>query len=127
MAQLKTCLLDGKEIIWRHPFKHFHVGGIHTTINELPFADIIQKGAVQLEFLEGPIAANLFGADFELYSHTKMKDFIITNIDWKNESKEEAEVYVTDGPDKTWSLTRLYITKKEAEEYSSNAVIQNKH
>lgn len=45
-----------------------------------------------------------------------MNDFIITNIEW-DDSKENAEIYITDVPEKQWSLTRLYMTKDGAESY----------
>lgn len=116
LTELQTCLLEGKAILWRHPFDHFHVGGFHP-VKEVPFEDYIGNESIRCEFLEGPIPATLLGCEFELYSRTEMKDFVITNIEWDDESREKAEVYIADGRDKQWILTRLYMTKKQADEY----------
>ena len=67
--------------------------------------------------MEGPIPATLLGAEFDLYSRTEMQDFIITNIEWDDEKKERAEVYISDVPDKQWRLTRLYMTEADMEEF----------
>ena len=118
LTELQTCLLEGKEILWRHPFDHFHVGGFRPAQEGMLFEDFIGNGAISYEFLEGPIPATLLGAEFDLYSHTEMKDFVITNIEWDDENHEGAEVYISDVPDKQWCLTRLYLTKKQAEDFS---------
>ena len=46
-----------------------------------------------------------------------MQDFIITNIEWDDEKRETAEVYISDVPDKQWRLTRLYMTEVDMEEF----------
>ena len=117
-AELQTCLLEGKAILWRHPFDHFHVGDFHPTEEGMVFEDFIGNEAIRYEFLEGPIPATLLGTEFNLYSRTVMKDFVITNIEWDDESHKGAEVYITDVPEKQWCLSRLYMTKKQAEEFS---------
>ena len=71
-------------------------------------------------FLEGPMPAALLGAEFDLYSRTEMKDFIITNIEWDDETREKAEVYITDAPEKQWSLSRLYMTEDDADLFRKN-------
>lgn len=114
-TELQTCLLEGKAILWRHPFDHFHVSGFHPTEDGMSFEDFIGNKSIRYEFLEGPIPATLLGSEFDLYSRTEMKDFVITNIEWDDESHENAEVYISDAPDKQWCLTRLYMTKKQAE------------
>ena len=116
-TELQTCLIDGKAIVWRHPFDHFHVGGFHPAQEGVSFEDFIGKDAIRYEFLEGPIPATLLGAEFDLYSRTEMQDFIITNIEWDDEKKERAEVYISDVPDKQWRLTRLYMTEADMEEF----------
>lgn len=69
-----------------------------------------------MNFIEGPINATLLGAEFELYSKTEMKDFIITSIEWDDESKPSGEVYVADDVNgKSWVLVRKYLTVKETE------------
>lgn len=47
-----------------------------------------------MNFLEEPISATLLGTEFDLYSETEMRDFIITNIEWDDESKTSGEVYI---------------------------------
>lgn len=47
-----------------------------------------------------------------------IKDFVITNIAWDDENKENGEIYISDAPDKQWTLTRLYMTEADA---SSNS------
>ena len=116
-TELQTCLLDGKAIVWRHPFDHFHVGGFHPVEEGMSFEDFIGNESIRYEFLEGPISATLLGTKFEIYSRTEMKDFAITNIEWDDESHEKAEVYISDVPNKQWTLTRLYMTKEQAEEF----------
>lgn len=117
LTELRTCLLEGKAILWRHPFDHFHVGGFRSVKDGVSLEDCIGNESIRYEFLEGPIPATLLGCKFDLYSRTEMKDFIITNIEWDDESRENAEIYISDGRDKQWILTRLYMTKKQADEY----------
>lgn len=47
-----------------------------------------------MNFFEGPISATLLGAIFELYSETEMRDFIITSVEWDDESKTSGERYI---------------------------------
>lgn len=117
-TELQTCLLEGKAISWRHPFDHFHVSGFRPAKEGMSLEDLIGNESIRYAFLEGPFAATLLGTEFDLYSHTEMKDFVITNIEWDDESHEKAEVYISDMPDKQWCLTRLYITKKQAVDFS---------
>ena len=119
-TELKASFLDGKSILWRHPFDHFRVGGMQSGDGGVSLENYIGKESVQYEFLEGPIPATLLGAQFELYSHTKMKDFVITNIEWEDKNHENAEVYISDSPGKQWSLSRSYMTKKQAEELKND-------
>lgn len=116
-TELQTCLLDGKVIVWQHPFDHFHVAGFHPAQKGGSFEDFIGRDAIRFEFLEGPIPATLLGVEFELYSKTVMQDFVITNIEWDDDKKEAAEVYISDVPDKQWRLTRLYMTEADMEEF----------
>lgn len=48
-----------------------------------------RQGKISTEFKEGPIHAELLGAVFDIYSHTKMYDFIITNIQWDDDKKKQ--------------------------------------
>ncbi len=116
-TELATCLLERKAIVWKHPFDHFHMGGFHMEHEGMTFEDVIGKDSIRYEFLEGPIPATLLGTEFDLYSRTEMIDFIITNIEWDDEKKEAAEVYISDVSDKQWKLTRLYMTETDMEEY----------
>lgn len=119
-AELTTCFIDKKAIVWRHPFDHFHVAGFHPVKNDLPFKDFTGSNSVRYEFLEGPIPATLLGAEFNLYSQTEMRDFVMTNIEWDDDSHEAAEIYISDVQDKQWTLARMYITETEAEQIRSN-------
>ena len=116
-TELKTCLVDEKAIVWRHPFDHFHVGGFHIVQEGVTFEDVIGQESLRYEFLEGPIPATLLGAEFNLYSRTEMNDFFVTNIEWDNEEKDSAEIYISDVPDKQWALTRLYMTETDMDNY----------
>ena len=116
-TELKTCLVDGKAIVWRHPFDHFHMDGFHMVQEGMAFEDVIGQESIRYEFLEGPIPATLLGTEFNLYSRTEMNDFVVTNIEWDNEEKDTAEVYISDVPDKQWTLTRLYMTEADMKDY----------
>ena len=105
-AYLNQSILNDKEIIWEHPFDHFHVGGFKDKKGELE--KVIGKEKISTEFKEGPIHAELLGAVFDIYSHTKMYDFIITNIQWDDDKKEAAEIYISDPVDGKWKLSRKY-------------------
>ena len=117
LVELKTCLLDGKVIVWRHPFDHFHIGGVHPAEKGASFRDVIGKKSIRYKFLEGPLPATLLGAKFDIYSHTEMRDFVITNIEWDDCTRDSGEVYISDELDKQWVLTRLYITEAEMNEF----------
>ncbi len=70
-----------------------------------------------MKFLEGPIPATLLGAEFELYSETEMSGFIITNIEWDDESRTSGEMYIADEVNgESWVLSRKYLTVGEWEE-----------
>ena len=67
--------------------------------------------------------ATLLGTEFEIYSHTKMRDFLITNVQWDDNKKKAGEFYITDAIEKTWTLSRLYLTKDEAQTFKNNVGI----
>lgn len=107
-------LLERKGIRWNHPFEHFHVNGLN--IKSYSIEDILGKEKVSMNFFEGPISATLLGAIFELYSETEMRDFIITSVEWDDESKTSGEIYIADeASGKSWVLIRKYLTAGEAE------------
>lgn len=117
MVELQTCLIEGKSIIWRHPFEYFHFGGLKMARSGTSFEkDVFSKSLCNV-FLEGPIQASLLGAEFVLYSRTIMRDFVITNIEWDDETKKSGKAYITDAPEKTWTLERLYMTDEDAMKY----------
>ncbi len=111
--ELKTCFIDKKAIVWHHPFDHFTAKGFKPVKEGITIEDCIGNESLYFEFLEGPIHASFMGADFNIYSHTEMKDFVITNIDKKG-SDEETEIYISDVRDKQWVLSRMYLTETEA-------------
>ncbi len=115
LSELKICLLDNKRIKRDHPFEHFHVGELNT--KNYSIEEIVGKEKVSMNFLEGSISATLLGTEFDLYSETEMRDFIITNIEWDDESKTSGEVYIADeAMGDSWVLVRKYLTVKEAQE-----------
>ena len=118
-SELQTCLIERKAIKWKHPFDHFHATGIRLVEKEktLEDIDIIRKESIRNEFLEGPFSFSLLGADFTLYCHSEMIDFIITSIQFDNEKKDSGELYIDDAPGETWTLSRRYITEKEKDNY----------
>lgn len=107
---LRQGLINKKRIVWRHPFEHFHVVGDPMAADE---GDDDNTQRI-FRFLEGPLSFSILGADFEVYSITTMQDFIVTNIEWDDDSKQSGEVYLSDAPGKQWALARKYVTKKEA-------------
>lgn len=111
-SELDACFNDGKNVVWKHPFDHFHVGQIKK--ENLPDKAINNNGLV-FEFIEGPIPCALLGAEFELYSLTKLDGFVITNIEWDKDKEDAGEVYVADAPDHVWELKRRFMTKEESE------------
>lgn len=111
--ELNSCLIDKKEIVWKHPFDHFRMGKYQPADEAHHLEDLIGKEGIFYQFIEGPIAASLLGAEFNIYSHTELKDFIITNIEWDDVQKEGCTIYIADAPGKTLKLSRLYVTEAE--------------
>ena len=116
--ELNSCLLEKKGIVWKHPFDHFHMGKYHPSDEAYHLEDLIGKEGISYRFIEGPIAATLLGAEFNIYSHTELRDFIITNVEWDDAHKEGCIIYITDAPGKVLKLSRLYIT--EAEQFNGD-------
>ena len=115
LSELETTFLEKKCLKWNHPFDHFHVEGLSLTAKSME--EIIGKGKMSMKFLEGPIPATLLGAEFELYSETEMSGFIITNIEWDDESRTSGEMYIADEVNgESWVLSRKYLTVGEWEE-----------
>lgn len=114
LSELKVGLLERKDIKWNHPFNQFHVSKLN--IKSCSIDDVIGKEKVSMNFFEGPINATLFGATFELYSETEMRDFIITSVEWDDESKTAGNLYIADeASGKSWVFIRKYLTAREAE------------
>lgn len=116
-TNLQTCLLGKKNIVWKHPFYHFHVRGFYPSREGITLEEMIGKDSISFEFLEGPIPATLLGAEFAFYRRIEMKNFVITNIAWDDEKKETGEIYISDLPDKQWVLTQLYMTEADIKEF----------
>lgn len=109
LSELKVGLLERKDIKWNHPFNQFHVSKLN--IKACSIDDVIGKEKVSINFLEGPINATLLGATFELYSETEMRDFIITSVEWDDESKTAGDLYIADeASGKSWVFIRKYLT-----------------
>lgn len=111
--ELNSCLLDKKEIVWKHPFDYFRMGKYHPADETHHLEDLIGKEGISYRFIEGPIAATLLGAEFNIYSRTELRDFIITNIEWDDMYKEGCTIYIADAPGKVLKLSRLYVTEAE--------------
>ena len=115
-AYLRTSILEKRTIVWRHPFDHFRINQLDDTFDKAQYEEIIGKGPVKITSLDGPISAKLLGADLVFYIRTEMIDLIVTNIEFDSE-KKEAEIYISDVPNKQWTLNQLYLTEEEAKEY----------
>lgn len=94
------------------------MGKYHPSDETYHLEDLIGKEDISSRFIEGPIAATLLGAEFNIYSHTELRDFIITNVEWDDAHKEGCTIYITDAPGKVLKLSRLYIT--EAEQFNGD-------
>lgn len=114
-SELDACLNEGKQIIWEHPFEHFHVNGYHPRIENDKMDSVLGKDELYFQFFEGPIQCKLFGATFDIFSSSEMVDLVLTNIEWEDEEKQNGEIYVSDAPGKRWQLRRQYMTKEDAE------------
>lgn len=111
MEQLEKSLINSDTVSWQHPFDHLHIQGINMKSGKIE--DLIGKGKIEFGFTEGPIDASLMGADFQLYSETWMSGFIITGVEWDDETHTSAEIYIADENNEKWILTRKFITENE--------------
>jgi hypothetical protein len=109
---LDQCINKKESVIWEHPFKSFHLKGYNATKDGKSLEEIIGMRGIRFEFYEGPIDAKLLGTEFELFSRTELNNIVITNIEWDDETKQSGEVYITDDPDKAWTLSRKYMTRE---------------
>ena len=121
-SELDTCLNQKKKIVWKHPFDHFHISGYHSKKEGVTMESLIRKEKLSFRFFEGPITCTLLGTEFDIYSLTEMEELFVTNIEWDDEEKQSGELYVTDAPGKTWTLSRLYMTKEDAERVKKQTV-----
>lgn len=117
-SELDVCLNEKKQIVWKHPFDHFHVDGYHPQGEKGTMDAVIGKEKLYFQFIEGPIPCTLLGAEFDIYSFSEMTDLVMTNIEWDDEEKQNGEIYVADAPGKVWELKRLYMTKEDADKLS---------
>lgn len=114
-SELDVCLNKKRQIVWKHPFDHFHVNNYHPQIKEGTTDAVFGKDKLYFNFIEGPIPCTLLGTKFEIYSFTEMTDLVMTNIEWDDEKKKNGEIYVVDAPGTVWKLKRLYMTKEDAD------------
>lgn len=112
--ELNSCLIDKKEIVWKHPFDHFHMEKYQPVDETHYLEDLIGKEDIYYKFNEGPFTATLLGATFKIYSCSKLRDFIITNIEWDDAHKKGCTIYIADAPGKVLKLSRLYVTEIES-------------
>ena len=111
--ELRICLIEKKELTWKHPFNHFHLDGYRPINKEQTLESWIGKEGICYKFEEGPIRISLLGAEFDVFSRSEIKDFVISNIEWDDENNQGCEVYITDAPGRVLTLSRLYITQEE--------------
>lgn len=111
--ELRICLIEKKELTWKHPFNHFHLDGYRLINKEQTLESLIGKEGICYKFEEGPIGISLLGAEFDVFSRSEIKDFVISNIEWDDEKNQGCEVYITDAPGRVLTLSRLYITQEE--------------
>ncbi len=112
-AELDLCLNRQQRISWKHPFRSFHVSDLKPCSGFENLGSLIRKEKLTITSKEGPIPCTLLGAEFDIYSDTKMSNFVITSIDWDDEAKLSGEVHITDPPGETWVLERLYKTQPD--------------
>lgn len=122
-SQLNFCLIENKAVVWKQPFSHFRVNNFSFEDSKLDEKDLIGTKPYSFEFIEGPIPVTLLGAEFELYSLTKLCDFSIENIEWDDDTKKSGEFYIKDAPGKTWTVSRLFMTKKRAESIKQGKLV----
>lgn len=125
-SELDTCLNQKKKIVWKHPFDHFHISGYHSKKEGVTMESLIRKEKLSFRFFEGPITCTLLGTEFDIYSLTEMEELFVTNIEWDDAEKQSGELYVTDAPGKTWTLSRLYMTKEDAEKMKEQKKTEEK-
>lgn len=125
-SELEACLNQKKKIVWKHPFDHFHISGYHSKKEGVTMESLIQKEKLSFKFFEGPITCTLLGTKFDIYSLTEMEELFVTNIEWDDAEKQSGELYVTDAPGKTWTLSRLYMTKEDAEKMKEQKKTEEK-
>lgn len=118
-SELCACFIDKRQVVWDHPFDSFHLDGYVSSEPNKFDKDELVKIAIESkditnDYIEGPISCSLLGTEFDLYSHTTMTDFIVTNVEWDNEKKESCTIYIDDVPGNKWKLKRFYLTKEEA-------------
>lgn len=102
--------LEEKLGVFFDPGAEFHVSGL--SIKTGQYKDILGKEGGECVFREGPIHATLLGAEFELYSHTRLSNIVITNIVWDDEENTSGEIYVSDPVGGKWKLYRKYTMKE---------------
>ena len=116
LYQLRACLLCHKKIAWKHPFSKLHLTQTSQNIHEIE--SLVGKDDVSLNFDEGPISCTLLGTSFELYSKTELRHILITSIDWTDDNKSSADLYIADSSSRSWELLRAFVT---TDEYLNNS------
>lgn len=116
LYQLRACLLCHKKIAWKHPFSKLHLTQTSQSIHEIE--SLVGKDDISLNFDEGPISCTLLGTSFELYSKTELRHILITSIDWTDDNKSSADLYIADSSSRSWELLRAFVT---TDEYLNNS------
>lgn len=116
LYQLRACLLCHKKIAWKHPFSKLHLTQTSQNIHEIE--SLVGKDDISLNFDEGPISCTLLGTSFELYSKTELRHILITSIDWTDDNKSSADLYIADSSSRSWELLRAFVT---TDEYLNNS------
>lgn len=97
-------------------FSKLHLTQTSQSIHEIE--SLVGKDDISLNFDEGPISCTLLGTSFELYSKTELRHILITSIDWTDDNKSSADLYIADSSSRSWELLRAFVT---TDEYLNNS------
>lgn len=59
--ELNSCLIDKREIVWKHPFDHFHMEEYQLVDKTHHLEDLIGKEGIYYKFMEGPLQLHCLG------------------------------------------------------------------
>lgn len=114
--ELIEMLVYDKNVVFKEPFTHFHLGEIKYKGQEISEEDLLGKENIGFSFTNGPDNYSLLGAEFALYEAVSMVGLKIDQIIRDSDGKG-AEIYISSSKDTTWKLIRRYcLSIEEADE-----------